>query len=152
MSKSVLLISRIGSSWASGAGPLGLGLLVFIVVCGCGKPDYMKETAPVSGVVTLDGKPVESGYIFVSPSIGRMAKGTIAEDGTFTLGTYGDDDGAQVGTHPVMIAPVPLDEGGRRKPKKDIPAKYGSAGTSDLEITVEPGTSNTVEFNLTSGE
>lgn len=115
---------------------------------GCGKPDHQLETAAVSGKITLDGAPLKSGYVFVTPSRGRMAKGTIQADGSFVLGTYSRADGAIVGTHPVTVNPIPQDEGAGSRERVSIPRKYTQSSTSGLTIEVKADEDNEVEFTL----
>jgi hypothetical protein len=103
-------------------------------------------------MVTLDGKPLPSGYVVVPTARGRMASGKIQLDGTFVLSTYEEGDGAQVGTHPVVVNEVPPDEFSsvpavNRVP---IPPRYASAGTSGLQVTVIPGEENVLELVLTT--
>ena len=106
---------------------------------GCGASSEL-ETATVNGLVTLDGEPLQSGYVMVLPVRGRMARGTIQEDGSFVLGSYSDSDGAQIGDHPVVVTPVPADEGvSRPRSEQRIPRRYRRAGSSGLRVTVEPG-------------
>jgi hypothetical protein len=57
---------------------------------------------PVSGTVTVAGKPVESGTIMFTPSGGPPAVGQI-KNGKYTLTTYKAGDGAWIGTHRVVI-------------------------------------------------
>jgi hypothetical protein len=125
-----------------------------VLLCGsagCGRPSYQLDTAPVHGKVTLDGQPLVAGYVVIPTARGRMASGRVNEDGTFVLTTYDEGDGAQVGTHPVIVNPVPLDEfmpkGQKRVP---IPERYTRAGTSGFTIDVKPGEDNYIELNLTS--
>jgi hypothetical protein len=128
-------------------------LLLSLAACcplGCGDSSHELETAPVSGQVTLDGKPVTSGYVIVMPPKGRMARGPIQRDGTFVMGTYASADGAQVGLHPVVVTPMPVEEGGQLLDGVAIPGKYGQAQTSGLSIDVQPGEQNNADFALTS--
>jgi hypothetical protein len=113
--------------------------LVPLVLLGC-RPGYQRDTAPVRGRVTVDGRPVTSGFVVVIPSSGRMAKGIIQSDGTFTMGTYNANDGVQLGKHPVVVHPVPADEEGDSKQRSgpSIPAQYSIASKSGLQIEVMP--------------
>lgn len=80
----------------------------------------MKEVAPVSGTVQLDGKPVTEGYVIFTPEVqsgadplesGKSASGTIDRSGAFQLSTYGDNDGAVIGNHTVIFyRPDPEDD------------------------------------------
>ncbi|MEQ8849191.1 hypothetical protein [Botrimarina sp.] len=86
----------------------------------------------------LNGEPVTSGYIYTSPRKGRLATGSIEPDGSFQLGTYSKTDGAIVGRHAVMLAPIPSDEGPTPEGAVVPPAKYASASSSGLTIDVPP--------------
>ena len=116
------------------------------------------KVGSVQGVVRLDGKPLATGTVRFLPAAGRAASGKIQSDGTFTLGTYKESDGALVGKHQVAIiafevgpAP-PRTEGGRPPPtptKPLVPKRYMAVGTSGLTAEVKPG-DNELEFDLTS--
>lgn len=59
--------------------------------------------APVEGRVLYRGKPLEFGSVLFQPDVGPTARGIIQPDGTFRLSTYGNGDGAVLGTHRVQI-------------------------------------------------
>jgi hypothetical protein len=125
-------------------------LLTLLSSC---RPSYQRDTAPVRGRVTVDGQPVTSGYVIVTPSSGRMAKGIIQDDGSFIMGTYSASDGVQLGSHSVVVHPVPSDESSSRSrpptgPK--IPERYGLAGTSQLRIEVTNDGNENWNLQLTS--
>jgi hypothetical protein len=122
------------------------------MMIGCGRPAHQLETAPVYGTVTLDGNPLPSGYVVVPTARGRMASGKIQPDGSFVLSTYEDGDGAQVGTHPVVVNEVAPDEFSSIpvQNRVPIPPRYASAGTSGLQVTVKPGEENVLELTLIS--
>lgn len=123
--------------------------LLFVV--GCGGNAHELETAPVSGTVTLDGKPLPNGFVYIVPAKGRMAKGVINQDGSFVVGTYEADDGAQVGTHNVTVVAIPLGEGEKPAPGTvPIPPKYSTAKSSGLTIDVKAGEDNFKELKLSS--
>lgn len=130
---------------------LSLSIMLLLAV-GCGRPSYQLETSPVSGKVTLDGQPLPSGYVVVPTAKGRMASGKIQPDGTFVLTTYDEGDGAQVGTHPVIVNEIPPDEFSPipKEERVPIPARYHSAGTSGLTVDVKPGEDNYLELTLTT--
>jgi hypothetical protein len=135
------------------AGSVGVALLAayFVGILGCGKPSYQLETAPVTGTVTLDGQPLPSGYVTLVTSHGRMSSGTIQADGTFALSTYKHGDGGRVGTHPVIVTPVPPDQAtsGKRVP---VPDRYTKAGTSGWTFEVKPGEDNVLKLEMTTKE
>jgi hypothetical protein len=122
------------------------------LIAGCGRPAHQLETAPVHGKVTLDGKPLPSGYVVVPTARGRMASGKLQPDGNFVMTTYDEGDGVQVGTHPVIVNELPPDEfspvpAHERVP---IPTRYTSAGTSGLTVEVKRDEDNFLEINLTT--
>jgi hypothetical protein len=127
-----------------------------VVLAGCGESD--SKTGYVHGIVRLDGKPLTTGTVRFVPASGRAATGKIQSDGTFTLGTYKESDGALLGTHKVAIiafelGPVPVRTEGGRPPttptKPLVPKHYMSPGKSGLTREVKPG-NNAIEIDLTS--
>lgn len=93
---------------------LGFTSIVTVAVfsgCGGGDPDK-KPTAKVKGTVTVDGKAVSGGSLIFSPvsdgksnMAGKSGEATIKPDGTYSVSTYGTDDGAVVGKHRVLFQP-----------------------------------------------
>lgn len=137
---------RSDGVWLAGA--------ALAAVLGCQRSD--SQLGRVEGVVRLDGQPLASGQVIFQPASGRGAQGTIRPDGTFTLGTYGETDGALVGEHRVAIVayagatqgrPDPTAQ--RAAPKPLVPERYLAVGTSGLTYEVKPG-KNQPEFNLES--
>ena len=119
-----------------------------LVLVGCTPSDRL-PTAPVSGRVTLDGRPLEMGSVTFVPQdgSGRPATGSIQSDGSYRLGTYDDDDGALLGLHKISVVcreprGLPPNDGGGRSL---IPLKYSNPGTSELEYTVKDSSN---EFNI----
>jgi len=82
-------------------------LLVFVaVVAGCGGSNY----PPVSGKVTMNGKPIPSVTVVFTPVgsasapvPGPYSVGTTDEQGAFTLRTRNGDGGAVPGPHRVGV-------------------------------------------------
>lgn len=78
-------------------------------VIGCGGGSSQKTTAPVSGKVTHDGEPVTEGSLIFAPTgsgptPGKTGRAEIQSDGTYSVSTYGKDDGAVIGTHEVSYS------------------------------------------------
>ncbi len=125
--------------------------LVVAICIGCSRDTH--HMAPVSGRVTLNGKPLTTGVVATLPNSGRGAKGVINSDGTFTLGTYSTNDGALVGAHKVGVAS--FDETKGRGPESPngkllIPDRYLNPQSSGLTIEVKADGNNTPELKLTS--
>src|SRR5262245_14895026 len=79
-------------------------MLLVLTTAGCGGK---YKPVPVSGVVTLDGKPVEGATVFFyavgDAREGRPAQGSTNKDGEFNLSTLGTNDGALRGEYKVVI-------------------------------------------------
>jgi hypothetical protein len=107
------------------------------LLLGCGKTDRL-ETAVVVGKVTLDGKPLKSGSVMFVPERGHSASGTIRPDGSFSLSTYGDNDGAIIGVNQVTVTAWDGDSmEGARRPL--VPIKYMSPGAFGMTREVKTG-------------
>jgi hypothetical protein len=111
---------------------------------GCGS-NAVREPAlvPVKGKVSYKGKALTRGTVEFEPQTGgRLAKGTIGPDGTFTLTTAKEGDGVAAGTHVVSVRGT----GGEGK-KEVVPVKYTQAASSGYQVTVD-ATSPDVSINL----
>ncbi len=113
-------------------------------VGGCGD---RPELAPVSGHVTLDGKPLNFGFVLFSPAKGIPAQGEIQEGGNFQMASKHPADGALVGPHEVSVLCF---QGHNPKVKAKstggevsmgaslIPVRYTRSGMSGLTVEVPP--------------
>jgi hypothetical protein len=125
----------------------GCAFLLCILV-GC-SGSHERETEKVSGVVTLDGKPMTQGTVMFVPETGRAGLGVIGSDGAYQLTTYKPDDGALVGHHKVSVA---IPEGSETRPTRSIviPRRYMSAESSGLTFEVKAGAENRIDLKLTT--
>lgn len=134
-------------------------LLICLILTGCGGgPTDTPPLAKVKGTVTLDGKPLTSGSVQLTPdknrgTKGRMALGNINEDGSFELMTIRAGDGAQVGYHLVAIecyesSDFDPNQPVNQSPKSLIPKRYTDPKTSQLTAEVKAGEENTLKFEL----
>lgn len=126
-------------------------LLLLTGLPGCGRTD--RELAPITGKVLYNGKPLEFGAVMIEHEYGQPATAAIQPDGTFTMATRGEGEGAVVGKRRVRIACYEAQ--GPGGPIDDtlgaslIPAKYTSFETSGLAVDIKPGGNEPIEFNLT---
>lgn len=129
-------------------------VIVALAALGCGGgPSDAPEIAPVSGVVTVGGKPKADLNVAFYPEIGgRPATGRTDAEGKFTLTTLNTGDGAPVGTSKVAITGagddqqvgdsgppmpgMPGYEAWMAKQESAIDAKYADPETSGLVYTV----------------
>jgi hypothetical protein len=153
-------------------------LSALLVMASCGDDDGLGKRYPVSGTVTYNGSPLERGEIsFVSEDLKNNlgASGQITQ-GSYTLSTGGNEDGAQAGKYKVTIT---AKEDFLAKAKADfqkdtkqqesnyippqyvakaeaaaktlIPAGYGDARTTNLTAEVK-AESNSINFKLSDAE
>jgi len=126
----------------------GLALLGLALIAGCGKG---LGAVPIEGKVTYQGQPLTDGMVLYTPvdPKGRLARGALKPDGTFTLSTNAED-GAMPGKYKIVIeALVPHPgEPGRGDTPSDapppqierpsrIPEKYTRAEETPLQDTVD---------------
>jgi hypothetical protein len=137
-----------GTTWLTLLGHVAA--LAIVTLAGCGRPSFQLETSPVRGTVTLDDRPLPSGYVVVPTMKGRMATGRIQPDGTFEMTTYSPGDGVQTGSQRVIVTPAPGDEPVEKR--VPIPQRYQQAGTSGLTIDVKPGEEHVLDLKLTTEE
>jgi hypothetical protein len=145
--------------------PLSAVYLVAIAVVslgasGCG-PSH-PETAPVSGVVSFDGKPLAHVMVMFFPQDVTDARIGICmtnAEGKFTdVSTFGTGDGAVVGHHnvsvteawPPDIKEIPTDNSGmeRSPPRGPWAAKYRDSTSGALQVDVIANENNVFEFEL----
>jgi hypothetical protein len=117
---------------------------------GCG---HKLRTYPVEGVVVWsDGKPaveLAGGFVTVdSVELNVSSQGVILSNGTFTLGTYGKDDGVPAGTYRASVTRPPDVEITGRAVR--LPSKYENVARSGLVVMVEPKP-NSVTLKLDRG-
>lgn len=127
---------------------LKLQLLLLCCLAGCGG-----NPATVTGLVTLNGEPLDTGTVGFAPTgPGLRAAGQIQSDGSYELRTN-REAGLETGEYSVtVVAREPGKEdpnGGPPMPGPYItPRNYAVASTSGLKYTVEKG-SNEINIELT---
>src|SRR5438552_889942 len=125
--------------------------LVLPLLAGCGSGPY--KLAPVSGRVTLNGKPLTNAAVTFQPTAeGKINPGPGSgaftdSDGHYALKLDGTDNlGAVMGKHMVRITLTHQDNPADDRPKrfKDLPAKYNSR--TKLEYDVPAGGTESADF------
>lgn len=118
------------------------------MLAGCGGGGGSAPVVKVRGKVTFKGSPVANVNVNFQPVGGRPASGTTDASGTYTLSTFGTDDGAVPGTHKVYLSvsqttPPPMpgtpEAEAFKPPAPPYPEQYGSADTTPLTVEVAAG-------------
>jgi len=153
---------------------LALSLVTMLSGCG-GTPEGNADRPkvyPVTGVVTLDGNPLEGATVtFSSGSAAPSGFGKSDASGKFSLTTFDANDGAPAGSYQVLVTkteeaaatgapsidsaeyvpPKEIDPNRPApKPKSLIPEKYGVYGKSGMDATVTADGKNEFKFDLSS--
>jgi hypothetical protein len=130
---------------------LGVWLVALMIsLTGCGGT----YDATVSGIITLDGKPLPRGTVCFNPDTdGPSAYGLIQSDGKYTLAT-GREEGLPSGAYTVTVVAneqsVEKTPGATPTPGKPIsPAVYRNKNSSPLKYNLEAG-SNQIDIPLSS--
>jgi hypothetical protein len=127
------------------------GLIVLVAV-GCGDGSDSDKIYPVRGQITFDGQPLveESTTVLFQPDAARgnegssVAVGTVDRDGNYTVKTNGKN-GASPGWYKVVVTALaetpqhatgPKDARSRPVARSLLPARYGLARTTPLEVEV----------------
>ncbi len=130
-------------------------LVAAVLVAGCGGSSDQPELGAVSGVVTLDGKPLPGATVTFIPETGRSSFGVTEETGRYEPRYTNDAMGAKVGSHKVSVSTktegLSNESGGPDVPAtpERVPARYRQDST--LTETIEPG-QNAIDFELQSSE
>ena len=136
--------------------PVRLTPAVLLLTLGCGST----KIVPVSGRVTLDGRPLVGAHVVFQPiatggevNPGCGSYGITDADGRFTLRIVDSEQpGAYLGEHRVEITvrdPTgddDTDRRGRLPSRVVIPPRYNRA--SELTCKVPPGGTNAADFEL----
>ncbi len=143
-------------------GFLSVAIACLLCVPGCGESGPRME--PVSGSVTLKGKPIEGVNVYFvhdqQVSNGKtnseghydLSQGAVAGENKVYFskiegGTFGDDDD---GMAEFELEAAKASGGGRnaKGPKQIIPAEYSNAANPKLSFTVPSGGSTSADFEL----
>ena len=120
-----------------------LGILPCAIL-GCGGDDGRPPLFPTTGSVQVDGKPAPGVQLRFypaekvdDPDTLKPAAVTDAE-GRFTLGTYGNDDGAPEGRYKVTLYLPAEPPNGSNSPPDLLGTRYLNPGKSPVEAKVGP--------------
>lgn len=114
---------------------------------GCGAPENI---GTVSGVVMLNGEPLQGALIQFEPLAGNAPSGGFTDaSGQYSLTYSREVQGAEIGEHRVLISTKDLgnpdSDPPRPKKPESVPAKYNTK--SELRAKVQAG-KNKLDFTL----
>lgn len=117
-------------------------LLTLVSSVGCSGASDQPELGEVSGIVTLDGKPVVGVNVVFKPDIGRAAAGNTDAEGNYSLQYLEGVEGCKLGPNTVSFDWPPGSTNAI-----GIPAKYND--TAPFKFEVKPG-SNSFDLKMES--
>ncbi len=83
-------------------------VLLTVVAAGCGGGANFPKTYPVTGKVTVNGKPIEGAMVTFQLESGKEnAIGTTDKNGEFTLSMFQPGDGAVPGQYRIAVSKLP---------------------------------------------
>jgi hypothetical protein len=140
-----------------------VALLTAVLICGCSEGSKPYKTAPVSGIITLDGQPLAAAHVTFMPAAesqagsqsGPEASGETDGSGQYTLKTVFGDSGASVGKNRVMITTrkTELDptnpDRSKEVAKERVPGKYFT-DQAPLVFDVPASGTKAANFELTT--
>ena len=116
--------------------PCCLAFILLVGVSCSSKPVDQPDLGKVTGIVTLDGSPLEGVLVQFSPEEGRGSQGLTNREGQYELGYLSDIKGAKIGNHKVRIVTPQEDDSDPDAPKvkEKVPVKYNSKSTLTAEV------------------
>ena len=137
-------------------GACGFAVVLLILLAGC--RDAPSTTYPVTGRLTIRGRPVAEADLRFYETNGKatgMARPytRTAENGQFTVSTYGMNDGAPAGEYQVSVSwkgplhGIPPDQ--RDAMPELLPPRYGDPATSGIQVRVTPDDNALETIDLT---
>jgi hypothetical protein len=141
---------------------LSLAIVTSVYAIGCGGSgavgDNQVRVVPVSGKLYLDGDPHGPATLSLMPTGGEGAGsgtdrpqvgGAVKADGSFTLSTYADGDGAAPGEYQVTLAGY-SDPGSMEASLAAMSGEVSGPDAQPLTITIPEGGSTALELKFTS--
>jgi hypothetical protein len=141
--------------------PVAWALLVLLIAIGCNKRPNLPPQYPVSGTITLDGKPLGGAGIMFLPRGETRGTGAFAMTdaaGKYSLKTDYGGPGAPNGEYAVTISKVVNRDGTPYVPnpnaaeageRETLPGTYSDSMKTVLTATVPKG-GDTINFDLKS--
>lgn len=118
-------------------------------VLGCGDGRVKLPTAPVTGIVTYQNKPLGTGRVLFFHSSGHAAGADLAVDGSFHVSAYqGQNQVAFECDAPGLQNPNADSRANMWSSKSLVPERYTNHTTSGLTFEVKPGENSRAEFSL----
>jgi hypothetical protein len=142
-----------------------LGVVMAVVVCGCGRQrdrwkDARPATTPTSGEVTFQGKPLGGAIVVFQPTApgGIGASALTDEKGKFELRTFPPELGAVPGTYSVSVMKTEMPKQSGSVERDDdpspihvisvIPDRYGTPTDSGLMANIPEQGTDGLAFHL----
>lgn len=124
--------------------PAALLLPLVGTLLGCSGGEPRPDVQPVTGSLTINGQPAEGAILSFHPVDGQnfdrrgsRPRAIVEGDGTFTVSTYGDGDGAPAGQYAVSI--VWLTNPESANPVDQLGGRFANPQQSEWRVQIEEG-------------
>lgn len=124
--------------------PLLVMVPLLALLSGCNKGEQRPEVHPVAGQLTVNGQPAEGALLSFHPADGvnfdqrgSRPRATVEADGSFTVSTYGDGDGAPAGEYAVSVVWIENPESATPVDKLD--GRFADPEQSEWRVRIEEG-------------
>lgn len=132
-----------------------VGLFACATLFGCSPSKPWETTHPTTGQVTYKGAPVKNADLSFFPEDRTVPdsvrpKAKTSADGKFVAWTNVQGDGVPVGNYKVTIVhnEVSVSKDTIVAKPNDLPAKYASLDTTDLQVQIKAGNNELRSFDL----
>ncbi|MFO1066030.1 MAG: carboxypeptidase-like regulatory domain-containing protein [Pirellulales bacterium] len=127
---------------------------------GCGpSTSHLPKTVNASGIVTLDGSPVDkAAVVFIAEQGNYNATAMTDASGKFSLNAFIEKTGAVPGAYKIEINKTLMEAGTDKKGNTEgivnvsfgLPRKYASFTTSELKFTIPESGTEDIKLELKS--
>lgn len=133
--------------------PAAWALLGLLLAAGCGPSAPPVALHEVRGRVAFGRQTPVGAQVVLHPRDGAWPHGslpsaTVAEDGSFRLGTFAAGDGAPAGEYVATVQWFPVDKDGSVGGNA-LPGKYAAPHSSPLTVTVQAGANDLPPLEIT---
>lgn len=130
----------------------GFAACAGVTLAGCGTKG--PELHPVKGTVLVNKKAAAHATVVLHPvnptsPDAPKPRGKVNADGTYTLTTHTEGDGAPAGEYRVTVEQWLAGARADDPPANRLPAKYADPNTSGLTATVAPGSTELKAIEIT---
>lgn len=123
-------------------------VMTVVWIAGCGAKDTGPATFKVTGKITFDSKPLETGEIIIRSEDGKHAAGSVITNGAYELRATEGRKIVEISALRDVPGKFKEENPGEKVPVREqmIPAKYNKSSTLKIDVTATD--TSDVNFDL----